>query len=347
MGVDLPESKYSEESDQIAFFKQALERIRNLPGADSVGAVSDLPLSGAEEIDAFTIEGRPTESLSDMPLADFRYTDHNYFNTMRIPLIAGRYLTQQDNETAQGALVISQALARRFYPNEDPVGKRIKPGGENSGTPWRIIVGVVGDVKHSGLDKEARPQLYLPYLQGPEGRMTFVVRTTSDPTGLIGAMRNEIWAIDKNQPINNVKTLEEYASASVSKDRFNLTLLAVFAAVALILAAVGIYGVMSYSVAQRTREIGIRMALGARASDVLKLIVRQGVVLTLVGVAAGIGGALLLTRFMSSLLVGVSATDPVTFTVIPLIMIVAALAACLVPARRATRVDPMVALRYE
>jgi putative ABC transport system permease protein len=347
MKIELPQQRYPEDRDQMAFFKQVVERVRHLPGVEAAGAVTQLPLSGNEEINMFTVEGHTVESLNDTPLADFRSADYNYFNTMRIPLIAGRYFEPQDDESGQSVVIINETLAHRFYAGHSPVGKRMKAGDEKSRAPWSIIVGVVKDVKHSGLNADVRPQVYFPYLQRNQGLMTFVARTSSDPASLAAAMRNEVWAIDKDQPVTDVKTLEEFASISVSKDRFNVILLGLFAGVALVLAAVGIYGVMSYTVAERTHEIGIRMALGARASDIMKLVVGRGLLLAVAGVAAGVGCAFLLTQFLSSLLVGVSARDPLTFTAIPLALLVVALAACAVPARRAMRVDPMEALRYE
>jgi putative ABC transport system permease protein len=347
MKIELPDRKYPRERDQIAFFKQVIERVRLLPGAESASAISHLPLSGTEEIDMFTIEGSTIESLSDTPLADFRFVDHNYFRAMGIPLVAGRYFTEGDNENGQRVIVINETLARRFYPGQEAVGKRIKEGDQRSDDPWSTVVGVVGDVKHSGLNSDARPTLYFPYLQKNWGLMTLVARTGSDPAKLAAAVRNEVWAVDKDQPVTDVKTLEEYASVSVSKDRFNMILLGIFAGVAMVLAAVGIYGVMSYTVAQRTHEIGIRMALGASVTDVLRLVVGRGLLLAVVGVFVGVGVALLLTGFLSSLLVGVSARDPLTFIAVPAALLAVALVASAVPAWRATKVDPMVALRYE
>jgi predicted permease len=247
-------------------------------------------------------------------------------------------------------MIINEALARRYFPDEDPVGKRLIGnrlqllGGDEV---TREIVGVVADVRHFGLDAEARPEMYFPYNQDPWPGTYVAVRAASDPAAMAAAIRNQVWAVDKDQPIYNVKVMGRRVAESTMQRRFNMLLLAVFASVALALAAVGVYGVMSYSVTQRTHEIGIRMALGAQPADVLKLVVSQGMALALVGVAAGLGAALALTRLMSSLLYGVSATDPVTFAVISLILTGVALVACAVPARRATKVDPMVALRYE
>ncbi len=348
MDVILSGSKYPKQGQQIAFFKDVLDRIGNLPGVESVSGVSELPLSGAEEIDQFTPEGRPQPvNFNDTPLADFRFADHRYFSLMSIPLLQGRYFTEQDDERSQKVVIISEELARRFYPGESPIGKLIKAGDFESRSPWCSIVGVVADVKHSGLDSNARPHLYFPYTQKFWGRLTLVARTTSDPDNLAAGMRESVWAVDKDQPVASVKTMEELLSASVSHRRFNALLLGLFAGAALLLAAVGIYGVISYSVTERTHEIGIRQALGARASDVLIMVARQGMALAAVGLLIGMVTAFALTRWMSSLLYGVSATDSLTFILTPLVIAGVALAATLVPAFRATRVDPMIALRHE
>jgi putative ABC transport system permease protein len=347
LNLSLPTSKYPERSQQAAFFQQVIERLEALPGVQSVGAVSALPLSGAEEASSFMVEGGPAIDSSEMPMADRRRASADYFRAMGIHLVKGRYFTEADNQTATPVALISESFARRFFPDEDPVGKRIKNGGSTSTRPWLSIVGVVKDVKHVALEAEARPQVYMPYLQNTWTSMTLVMRSPSDPVALARAARSAVWEVDKEQPVSDVKSMEQYLSASISERRFSLILLGIFAAVALLLAAVGIYGVMSYSVNQRTHEIGIRMALGASRSDVLRLVVRQAMIPTLAGVVAGLGAALALTRLMSSLLYGVSATDPVTFAVIPLILLAVALAACAVPARRATKVDPCVALRHE
>jgi putative ABC transport system permease protein len=266
---------------------------------------------------------------------------------LRIPLVQGRYFTAEDDEKSQNVVIISEEFARRFYPGEDPVGKRLKPGDFESRAPWCSIVGVVRDVKHSGLDSNARPHLYFPYTQKSWGNLTLVARATSDPRSVFSGMREAVWAVDKDQPVSNLKTMDELFSASVSHRRFNLILLGLFAGAALLLAAVGLYGVMSYSVTERTHEIGIRQALGARGSDVLGMVARQGMALAGVGLLIGIAAAFALTRWMSSLLYEVSATDPLTFALVPLLIAGVALGAILVPALRATRVDPMVALRHE
>jgi len=279
--------------------------------------------------------------------ARFHYASPGYFDAMGIPLLKGRSFAEQEDEKAPGVVLISRTMAERFFPGEDPLGKRIRLGGRNSKAPWLTVVGVVGDVKSERLDAENQPQMYTSLLQNSNLFMAFVIRTTNNPAALSEAVRNEIRAVDPDLPVHGVRTMEEVMSASVVQQRFAMTLLGVFAAIALVLAAVGIYGVMSYAVAERTHEIGIRMALGAQAGDIVRMVVRQGMILAVVGVVAGAAAALLLTRVMSSMLYGVSASDPLTFTALSLALAAVAFLACYLPARRAAKVDPMVALRYE
>jgi putative ABC transport system permease protein len=346
--LELPDSKYSEFSQQTALFKQVIERVKSLPGVTSASACSDLPLSGNEEIDMFTVEGRPQgKTLAETPLADFRFIDHDYFDTMRIRLRSGRAFTDRDTETSPSVVIISQTLAERFWPGEDPIGKRLKAGDYQSKAAWASVVGLVGDVKHSALNIEPRPQLYFPYQQKHWAQMTIVARTAANPANLAAALRDQVWAVDRDQPLTKVSTLEQFLENSISQRRFNVLLLGALSAVAMVMAAVGIYGVISYSVTQRTHEIGVRMALGATPTGVMRLIVRQGMALALVGVGAGLAAALALTRVMTSLLYGVSPTDPLTIIFVPLALTSVALLACYIPARRATRIDPGVALRYE
>ena len=266
---------------------------------------------------------------------------------MKVPLIRGRFFNEQDKKDSQPVVVIDENLARTYWPNNDPVGKRLKRGGANSDAPWLTVIGVVGSVKQYALDTDSRVALYTPHLQTPSSVMYVAVRTTSDPASIAAAVTREVRALEPNAPVFDVKTMDQWLSESLARRRFAMLALGLFAVVALLLAGVGIYGVMSYTVAQRTREIGIRVALGAQTRDVLKLVVRQGMSLTGIGVGAGLVVAVAATRLMASLLFGVRATDPITFAGIALLLAIVALLACYLPARRAAKVDPMTALRYE
>jgi putative ABC transport system permease protein len=266
---------------------------------------------------------------------------------MGIALLRGRELTERDNADAARVLVINEAMAKAFWPDEDPIGKRVAFDRINGTPNWREIVGIARDVKHVSLEDTARPEMYLPFAQFPIFFQTIVLRTAGDPLSLVAAARSEVLAVKNDQPISNIHTMEELLSNSIAQRRFNMLLLSIFAGVALLLSAVGIYGVMSYSVAQRTHELGLRMALGAQSSHVIALVVRQGMSLALIGVGVGLAASFALTRIMASLLYGVSATDSLTFSLIALLLASVALLACYLPARRATKVDPMVALRYE
>jgi putative ABC transport system permease protein len=346
MRVQLPGSKYREEPKRLAFFREATERIRALPGVSAVSIASAPPFAGIGAATSFTIEGQPEPAVGQKPVTDVRVTDENYFATMSIPIVRGRTYSVQESTEARKVVVINEALARKYFPGEEPIGKRVLVEMKQTAEPTEII-GVVGDAKYATLEGETRPMVYWPHPELSYNAMTFLVRTTGDPAALAPAAQREIQAIDKDQPVADVRTMESLIGASVARARFGTLLLAVFAGIALVLAAVGIFGVMSYSVAQRTHEIGIRIALGAQTKDVLKLVVGQGLALIGVGIALGLGAALALTRVMSSLLYEVTATDPVTFAAIPLLLAAIALLACYAPARRATKVDPMVALRYE
>ncbi len=344
VNLSLSPSKYPEDRQQVAFFQAALERLQSLTGVQSAGATTGLPLTLSLSGSDFRIEGRPEPEPGKEMIINTRSVSPGYFRTLGIPLIKGRDFSDRDKSDAPKAAIINYDLARIYFPDEDPLGKRIT---FDDGGSWISIVGVIADVKQLGLDSSAKPEVYFPYLQMTAPSMSIVVRTGSNPLNLVAAMKRQIQEIDKDLPIADVKTMRQLLSESVSGRRFNMLLLAVFAGVALVLAAVGIYGVMSYSVSQRTHEIGIRMALGAQTSDVLKLVVGEGMLLALAGVMIGLVASLFLTRLMSSLLFGVSATDPITFALIAVVLTGVALAASLVPARRAIKVDPMVALRYE
>lgn len=346
LDVALPRTKYTG-PQQIAIFQQVIERLKALPAVQSAGAVYPLPLSGAEEGMGFGIEGRPPAAPGEAYNTGPRWVSPDYFNVMGIALLRGRELTEQDGSNSPRVVVINEAMAARYFPDEDPLGKRVAFDQTDGAPNWREIVGVVRDVKHSAVDSDPKPEIFFPFTQFPIFFMTMVVRTTGDPLNLVAAARSEVLAVEKNQPISNVHTMEELLSNSIAQRRFNMLLLSIFAGVALLLAAVGIYGVMSYSVAQRTHELGVRMALGAQTSHVLALVVRQGMALALAGVGIGLAAAFALTRLLASLLYGVSATDPLTFSVIALVLASVAFVACYLPARRATKVDPMIALRYE
>jgi putative ABC transport system permease protein len=362
MRLSLPDPKYKEDAQQAAFYRQLLERVRALPGVESAGVISNLPLSGSYSSGTTAVEHADVEeglrSFKGIPYieADRRSVSADYFSTLGIALKEGRLLTEADNETAPPVAVVDEMFQRRFWPKGSAVGKRfVARFDDGKDIQWGQIVGVVAHVKHYGIDKvkqyglahEGREQVYFPYPQRPQSRMYLAVRTSLAPLSLATAVRGEVLALDKDQPIYEVKSMEQLVSNSLAERQLNMVLLAGFSGIALVLAAVGIYGVMSYSVTQRTHEMGIRMALGAKQSNVLSLVIRQGMTLALLGVGAGLAGAFALTRLMASLLYGVSTTDPLTFAAISVILTGTALAACFVPARRATKVDPMVALRYE
>jgi putative ABC transport system permease protein len=295
----------------------------------------------------FETEGRPI-AKGDLPATEIRTIGLDYFKTMGIPLIKGRAFTERDVQKAPAVIIVNEAFAKQFFPGEEVIGKHIQPGisDDDDETPMREIVGLVGNVKHQKLNAEPDPEAYEPHAQLTFD-MTMLVRTETDPNSIVKAAQNEVKALDKDLPAYGIKTLDEYLSASVARPRFNALLLGVFASLALILTAVGLYGVMNYSVTQRTHEIGIRVALGARQQDVIKMVVRQGMVLSGIGIGAGLIGAYFLTRLLETMLFGVGATDPITFVAISIILAGVALGACFVPARRATKVDPMIALRYE
>jgi putative ABC transport system permease protein len=343
MQVSLPSYSYPRDR-RAAVFQQLLERAQSVPGVQVVGAAKHLPLSGDNMNFAFDIEGRPFPP-GRSPGADCRFVTPAYFKALRIPLIKGRVFADSDGPQAPPVLLINKAMADRFFPNEDAIGKRLQLGINNFAGQ---IVGIVGNVKHVGLDAEVNDEVYLPYSQAPFSiDMTLLVRTSGDPMSLAGAMRNELATVDKQISIGKVRTMDTIMAESVAQHRFRTLLLGLFGVSALLLASVGIYGVMSYAVTQRTKEIGIRMALGAQVSDVRKLVMRNGMTLALIGVAIGLAGAYGLTRLMTSLLFGISATDAWTFVGVSAVLMAVALIACYIPARRATKFDPLVALRYE
>lgn len=351
--LSLPKAQYSNRAAVTAFYEKLQPRLQSLPGVETVGVVSILPLGGLLASVNFTIEGRaapPDESL----MTDYRVAGADYFRTLKIPLIAGRQFNEHDTAQTTPVVLISQNLARRYWPNASPIGARLRIDDNDQGPRPVEIVGVVGDVKHLSLDGEPSFHIYLPLHQIHEDGVAlftnnqyWLLRTAVNPLTLAAAVRREIQAVDRSVPTSNIRTMDQYLAASIAPRRFNLWLLTIFAGTALVLAATGLYGVISYGVAQRRQEIGIRMALGAQAGDVLKLVLGQGMALAMIGVAFGVVTALALTRLMKNLLFGVSTTDPLTFSVIALLLMFVALLACYIPARPAMKVDPMVALRYE
>ena len=338
--VVLPKTKYPDEARQAAFFQQLLERIKSLPDVESAGGTSNLPLSGTNMVFMASVEGRTPGAFP----ASFRTVSQDYFRTMRIPLLKGRWFDDRDTASSQSVAVINETMARQIWPGEEPLGKRIRHGFREQGAG---VVGVIGDVKYSGLDQQIKPEMYLPFSQRSWTFMRIVVRTKSDPMNLAAAIRTEVQAIDKDQPIDKLTTMASVVSTSIATRRFYMQLLGTFAALAFILSSVGIYGIVSYSVAQRTREIGIRMALGAQQSDVLRLVLFEGFRLAILGVMLGLAGAFAATRVLTDLLFQVKPTDPMTFIGLSILLASVALLASYIPARRATKVDPLVALRYE
>ena len=346
MKVSLPGRKYDTDQKRINFFRQAVAQMQSLPGVESAGAVSFLPFAAPHAGTLVEIEGRPKLPPGQGLGTGVMVSDLNYFRTMQVPLKRGRLFTDQEAAEMRHVVVVNEAFARTNFPGEDPIGKRVTIYMKNDNQPCEII-GVVGDSKHMNLDAEVKPMSYWPHPELTYSGMTLVLRTKGEPTAIANAARSVISALDPEQPVADVRTMESLIGTSVARARFNTLLLTIFAIVALLLASLGIYGVMAYSVAQRTHEIGVRMALGARGMDALWLVVRRGMTLALVGVAIGVGASSALTRLMQTLLFNVSATDPLTFAGIPLLLAFVALLACLIPARRAAKVDPMVALRYE
>ena len=341
-------ANYKTDADYSTFFGNVLQRISAIPGVKSAGLINTLPLAKGPTA-GFRIEGRPPATPDKWPSANYRSISPDYFRTMKIPMIAGRAFTEQDKDQSPRVIMINQALARENFANEDPVGKRINFGGiESNGQPvWWEIIGVAADVRNLELREEGSPDIYFNYRQDLFAGMNVVIRTTVEPQSLSSAVRFAVAEVDRNTPVSDVKTMEHLVSESVTQPRFNLFVLSVFGFIALMLSAAGIYAVTAYSVAQRTHEVGIRMALGAQRMDVLKLIVGGGMALIAGGIIIGLVTSVALTRLLNSLLFGVSATDPLTFAAITLALAAVALFACYIPARRAMKVDPLVALRYE
>ncbi|HWQ36040.1 MAG TPA: ABC transporter permease [Blastocatellia bacterium] len=348
--VSLPGTQYDKPEKVEAFYQQLSSRIQAMPGVVSVSGVNPLPLSGNNAGVGFAIEGQPTEPGRPFPYDTYlRVIRPDYFQTMNIQLVAGRDFSERDKLESTPVVIINESLAKRYFPNQNPLGRRINPsfGVDGRGVLWREIVGVVKDVHHASLSEDSDAEVYVAHTQAPWNTITVVARTSINPSSLIQSVRNEVRSLNPDLPVYDIRTLEERISLTVAQPRFQMLLLTIFAGIALLLTAVGLYGVLAYNVAQRTQEIGIRMALGASAGKVRVMVVRQGMTLALAGIGLGLIASFAATRLLASLLYGVTATDPLTFALIGLAMLLIALAACWIPARRATKVDPMIALRYE
>ncbi len=351
LSLTLPFAKYDKPDEINQFFNQLHDGVSNLPGVQSSAIAYDHPLQ-TNWIDSFEVEGRVTPADSRGLSANFNPIGPDYFATVGAPMVKGRQFTALDDQDHPGVTIVNEAFVRHYFPNEEPLGRRLKLG--HPPRIWRgqrfnsfEIVGVVRDVKSAGLDANTEPTYYVPATQAPLQDMSLLVRTSTEPTSIVPALRQAVWSIDPNQPISNVNTMEQIVSDSIGKPRLNMTLMALFGALAMILAAIGIYGLLSYTVTQRTQEMGIRMALGAQAGDVLRLVLKQGMALAVIGQAIGVIGALALTRLIRGLLFGVTPTDFTIFAGVVVVLTTIALFACYLPARRATKVDPLKALRYE
>jgi putative ABC transport system permease protein len=347
MRINRSPSKSKDGSQNAIFFQSVIDRVKTLPGIEAVGVASHMPFVFTEEW-AIAVESAANTGAQTQAI-DTRTVSADYFSTLQIPLVGGRGFSAEDGPQSLPVVLVNQAMVNRYWSNQDPLGKRIKIGNLDSKSPWFTVKGVVKDSAQSTLDEGIQPEIYfaLGQMAGRYRRMNLAVRTSVDPKSTLAAIQSAIREIDKDQPVYQVQTIDELIRDSVATRRFALTILILFAVLALVLAVSGIYGVISYSVTQRTQEIGIRMALGARATDVLRLVLKEFMRLTVVGVALGLVGAYLLTRLMTSLLFGVTPTDVTTFVLVSITLSLVALVACLIPARRAARVDPLVALRYE
>ena len=351
MDVSLSGEKYIQRPQRAEFYRQVLERVQTLPGAEAVGVTSNLPLGGTNLARSFTLEDFPVADPADTPSVNYRVVSPDYFRALGITLLRGREFGMQDVADAPGVVMINESMMRKYWGDQDPLGRRLKIGPPSSTRPWLTIVGVVRDVKPAGLEDEPNAEVYLPYPQNPVSDMTLVVRSSGDPARLHAAVRSEALAIDKGQPVYNVRTMQQVMSDSLPTQKLSVMLVGVFGVIALLLVVMGVYGVMSYSVEQRKHEIGIRMALGAGSGNVLKMVLRQGMLLIIIGLVIGIalafGAARLLISSLlgTNLLFGVSATDPTTFIFVMVVLVIAGLMAIYFPAWRATKVEPMEALR--
>ena len=343
----LPRQKYGDLPRRAAFYRQVLERAGALPGVEGAAYSTSVPLDWRGGTNGFWPEGQPPMPGRD---ANHRQISPDYFRVLGIPLKRGRSFDEHDGPESLPVAIVNETMAAKFWPGEDALGQRFKLGRPESDAPWLTIVGIVGDTRQMGLDVPVKAEMYFPYGQMNQfwaAPSTIALRTAGDPANVAAAVRREVWAVDRDQPVSDIRTMEEILGREVAPRRLQMALLAGFAALALLLASLGIYGVLAYAVAQRTQEIGVRMALGARSEDVLRMVVGQGMKLVGLGVGLGLAASWGLTRVMASLLYGVSATDAATFVTVPLLLGAVSLVASYVPARRATKVDPMVALRYE
>ena len=348
MKVDLSEVKYPDRERRAVFFDEVIQRVRALPGVQSAAVAGNLPLTYNGDSMNISVEGVPDPPPDQRPDVIFRATGPGYFGTMAIPIIRGRDFTDQDKADSKNVVVISEKTAQHFWPGQDPIGRRLKPGSSTSNTPWREVIGVVKDVRQNDFIAAPKMQMYFTYRQLKDlAPNALVVRTSIEPLSLAASVRDAIWSVDKDQTVADIDTMEHIVAEAVARQRFSMLLLSLFATLALLLASVGIYGVMSYSVAQRTHEIGIRIALGARRGDVLQMTIKQGLKLVGTGMILGLAAAFLLTRVLQTLLFGISPTDPVTFFGISLVLLAVAILASYIPALRATKVDPLVALRAQ
>jgi putative ABC transport system permease protein len=348
MNMVLPPTKYPSDTARIAFWDRTLAAIGTVPGVRSVAATSVLPFGGGWSTGSFSVEGYTPKPGENNPWGDIRVASAGFAEALGIPLRRGRFISEQDRAGSQEVVVVDDEMVRRYWPDTDPIGKRIFFGGPG-GQPVRYIevVGVVAHTKHDGLDEEDRVQVYLPLHQRGPGFMSIVVRTDVDPHSVTQAIRQAVRSVDRDQPLSQIRTMDELLDQSVGQRRLAMLLLGLFAGIALLLASIGIYGVMSYSVTQRAHELGIRMALGAARANVLRLVMRQGMTLVIIGLVLGTLGALGVTRLLESQLFGVDPADPVTFSLVAIVLGSVALVATLIPALRATRLDPLVALRAE
>ena len=348
MKVNLSEVKYPDRERRTAFFDEVMRRVRELPGVESAAVASNLPLTYNGDSMSISVEGVPDPPPGQQPDVIYRAIGPGYFATMGIPVIRGRDFTDRDNGDSKDVVIISEKTAQQFWPGQDPIGKRLKPGFSTSSSPWREVIGIVKDVRQNDFVASPKRQMYFTYRQLKNiSANALVVRTNIEPTSLAAPVRNAVWSVDKDQTVADIDTMDHIVAKAVARQRFSMLLLGLFAALALLLASIGIYGVMSYSVAQRTREIGIRIALGARRADVLQMTVKQALKLVGVGMITGLIAAFLLTRVLASLLFGISATDPITFIGISVVLLVVAVLASYIPALRATKVDPITALRAQ